>query len=161
VRLFVAVWPPPDVLDVLRGLARPTVEGLRWTTEDQWHVTLKFLGDAEVAAASESLADVDAARTTAVMGPATARFGNGLLQVPVSGLDDVAAAVAASFGPDDRPFRGHLTLGRSRQRRRADLRRLCGVPLAAQWPVEEITLVASQLHPGGARYEIVARRPLG
>ncbi len=28
------------------ALDRPHVEGLRWTTGDQWHVTLRFLGDA-------------------------------------------------------------------------------------------------------------------
>ncbi len=45
-RLFAALWPPPEVLARLQQLERPNVEGLRWTTEDQWHVTLQFLGEA-------------------------------------------------------------------------------------------------------------------
>jgi 2'-5' RNA ligase len=44
VRLFVAVWPPNDVVDVLADLPRPDVAGVRWTTQGQWHVTLRFLG---------------------------------------------------------------------------------------------------------------------
>ena len=43
-RLFVAVALPPDVLEIIEGLDRPPVEGLRWTDREQWHVTLRFLG---------------------------------------------------------------------------------------------------------------------
>ena len=46
-RLFVAAWPPADVVEALRGLDRPVVTGMRWTTADQWHVTLRFLGDVD------------------------------------------------------------------------------------------------------------------
>jgi 2'-5' RNA ligase len=164
-RLFVAVWPPESVLATLAAMARPAVDGMRWTTRDQWHVTLRFLGDCDVAAARDALARVDAAPTAAVMGPATARFGNRVLHVPVAGLDDVARAVigaSADVGdaPEDRVFHGHLTLARARDRRGVDLRRLCAVAIAGEWPVAEITLVASTLDPKGARYEIVERYPL-
>lgn len=160
-RLFVAVWPTADVMARIAALDRPVVDGMRWTTEDQWHVTLRFLGDAGGDEATAALARVDASRTTAVMGPATDRFAHAILHAPVAGLDDLADAVALAFGPEDRPFRGHLTLGRARDRRRTvDLRPLCGVALAGEWPVDEVTLVASELHPKGARYEVVARQPL-
>ncbi|MER3453020.1 MAG: RNA 2',3'-cyclic phosphodiesterase, partial [Acidimicrobiia bacterium] len=43
-RLFVAVWPPEEVLDVVAKLPRPGVVGLRWTSREQWHVTLRFFG---------------------------------------------------------------------------------------------------------------------
>ncbi len=46
-RLFVAVWPSAAVVDELRGLERPARPGVRWTTADQWHVTLRFLGEME------------------------------------------------------------------------------------------------------------------
>ena len=36
-RLFVAVWPPDDVVAELAALPRPDQPGLRWTTPDQWH----------------------------------------------------------------------------------------------------------------------------
>ena len=43
-RLFVAVRPNEAVLDAVAGLARPERPGVRWTTQPQWHVTLRFLG---------------------------------------------------------------------------------------------------------------------
>jgi 2'-5' RNA ligase len=47
VRLFVAVRPPDDILDAVAALPRPTHPGVRWTARDQWHVTLRFLGEVE------------------------------------------------------------------------------------------------------------------
>jgi 2'-5' RNA ligase len=154
-RLFVAVWPPPDVLDALGELPRLPLAGARWTTRPQWHVTLRFLGsgvDPSVAAAA--LDTVVAEPCTAELGPTAHRLGRSVLMVPVGGLDALAAAVeeaTAGLGrpPDDRPFRGHLTLARSRSGTAPRL----DVAIRAQWPVTEITLVDSHTHPAGARYE--------
>jgi 2'-5' RNA ligase len=151
------VWPSPDVVATIAALARPTIDGVRWTTPEQWHATLRFLGDADVDAMTAVLDTVTGTATTAVMGPATARFGHSTLHAPVVGLDALAAAVAHAFGPEDRVFHGHLTLARARARRGVDLRPLTGAPVSGEWPVTEVTLVASELHPKGARYEIVAR----
>ncbi|HEX2039558.1 MAG TPA: RNA 2',3'-cyclic phosphodiesterase [Acidimicrobiales bacterium] len=164
-RLFVAVWPPPDVVAALRALPRPAVPGLRWTTEDQWHVTLRFLGEADEAAARAALATVAFdARPVAVVGPAVGRFGDGVLHVPVDGLDELAEAVVRATGavgvpPPRRPFRGHLTLARA-NRGRAPLRGLVGTPLGGRWEVGELTLVTSRLHPRGSQYAVVERLPL-
>ena len=164
-RLFVAVWPSAEVVSALRALPRPAVPGLRWTTEDQWHVTLRFFGEAEVEAAAEALASVRfGSRPEAVMGPSVGRFGDSILHVPVAGLDELAAVVVAATAdmgrpPPDRPFRGHLTLGRV-NRGRAGLRPLVGTPLAGRWEVGELTLVASRLGREGARYSVVRRVPL-
>jgi len=80
VRLFIAVWPPPEVVDVLRTLERPTIPGLRWTTPDQWHVTLRFIGDADPPDVGP-LPTIDAEVT---LGPATARLGRRILMENVS-----------------------------------------------------------------------------
>jgi 2'-5' RNA ligase len=170
VRLFVAVWPSADVLDVLADLPRPEVSGVRWTTKGQWHVTLRFFGHVaagEVDQVTGTFGRIDvgsAGPVTADMGPVTACLGRGILQVPVEGLDELArATVEATTGvgqpPDDRPFRGHLTLARARGRK-GDLRRLRGTPLAARWKVADLTLVASTPHREGSRYEVVASLPL-
>jgi 2'-5' RNA ligase len=166
-RLFVAVWPPDDVLALVAALPRPPVEGLRWTGPEQWHVTLRFLGWVdEVAEVVTALAGVEAEAAGAVLGPAVSRFGGRVLHVPVGGLDAVAAAVVgatAGLGrpPEDRGFVGHLTLARVARRGRVDLRRLVGQPVSARWRAHEICLVESRLHREGARYQVLERFPLG
>lgn len=157
--------PPDEVLDRVAALARPAVDGLRWTTREQWHVTLRFLGQVDdVDAVASALGSGSFARCDAKFGPAVDRFGRRVLHVPVAGLDDLGAAVVARTAelgepPDDRPFRGHVTLARARSRRGVDLRKLAGEPVAASWSVAEVVLVESHLHPKGARYENVARVP--
>lgn len=166
-RLFVAVHPPPEVLDAVAALPRPERPGVRWTTRDQWHVTLRFLGEVEgpgpvadaVAAAVAGLAPVEA-----VLGPRVTTLGPGVVCVPVAGLDDLAGAVVAAtagFGrpPEDRPFTGHLTVARAR-RGSGPVRRLAGAPIEGRWVASSAEVVRSHLHPAGARYETVASAPL-
>jgi RNA 2',3'-cyclic 3'-phosphodiesterase len=154
-RLFVAVWPPADVLDRLDALPRLPLAGARWTTRPQWHVTLRFLGPVDVRVATAALDHLAAAPTTAVLGPRPRRLGKSVLMVPVAGLDDLAAAVAdATDGlgePGEHPYRGHLTLARARLGSVPAL----DVDVEATWPVEEVALVESHLHPAGARYDTV------
>ena len=172
-RLFVAVWPSPRVVSTLRATVE-TLAGqggagaLRWTGPEQWHVTLRFFGTAAVEEATEAFRSVvvpSVGTVEAVVGPATGRFGRRVLHVPVSGLEDVAAAVVdatASVGapPDDRPFAGHLTLARARDRGGTDLSPWCGVPVSGRWTVGGVTLVASRTDREGARYEVVDRLAL-
>ncbi|MDQ3680078.1 MAG: RNA 2',3'-cyclic phosphodiesterase [Actinomycetota bacterium] len=165
-RLFVAVWPPPEVVDALAGLERPQVDGLRWTTAEQWHVTLRFLGHVDEVAATEAFGSISGKGATAEMGPATGHFGRRVVHAPVAGLEDLAAATVAATGgvgepPDSRPFAGHITLARARHRRGLDLRALAGAPLTGRWAVDEVTLVASL--PGGrgpVRYQVLETLPL-
>lgn len=158
-RLFVAVWPPADVVSLLGTLDRPHRRELRWTTPDQWHVTLRFLGEADPDEAAAALAPAVSGLGArhVVLGPVTRLLGRSILMVPVSGLDDVAAAMP--FPDDDKPFTGHLTLARAR-RRSSIPRALAGAPVSASWPVESVSLVRSTLAPGGAVYDDVAVLPL-
>ena len=160
-RLFVALWPPEGVLDAVEALPRLPLAGARWTTRKQWHVTLRFLGPADVRVATAALDNLVAAAGTASLGPRPTRLGRGVLMLPVAGIDDLAAAAVqatAHIGapPDSRPFRGHLTLAESRRGRPPKL----DVELRASWPVTEVALVESHLHPAGARYETVHTVPL-
>lgn len=167
-RLFVAAWPPPEVGEVLAGVARPGHPSVRWTTPDQWHVTLRFLGEVaedQLAALLPALSTIGASPARrATVGPATARLGRNVLMVPVAGVDDLgraAADVTRSFGspPDDRGFTGHVTLARSRGRHAVPAG-LTGHPVSAMWPVGEVALVRSHLGAAGARYETLATIPL-
>jgi 2'-5' RNA ligase len=162
-RLFVAAWPSPDVVAALRALPRPEVAGLRWTPEDQWHVTLRFLGQVgSVEPLSSALRALDLGASLPVearLGPKTMRLGKEILAVGVTGLDRLAALVVeATTGigqaPDARRFRGHITLARSRG---VDLRPLCGAAVSGSWTVSEITIVSSRTQPDRAHYEVVER----
>jgi 2'-5' RNA ligase len=164
VRLFVAVAPPDPVVELLQQLPRPEDAALRWTTHEQWHITLRFLGGVDdPAPVAEALVRVPAAlrasgvhEVRAELGPASAWFeGRRILQVPVAGLEPLAGAVADATGawgtPSPAPFIGHLTLARVRGRGRG-ARSLAGSPLEASWAVDRIELMSSRLGPGGARY---------
>ncbi len=155
--------PGPEAVEVLAGLARPMAPGLRWTRPEQWHVTLRFLGEADPGEAAVALGGLDASPAVAGVGPATAVLGRGVLMVPVSGLGDLAAAViraAAEVGlpPEDRPFTGHITLARSKGPVPAGS---VGAPVACSFPVDEVCLVRSRTLPEGAEYEVLDRFGLG
>jgi RNA 2',3'-cyclic 3'-phosphodiesterase len=147
--MFIGVWPSDEVRAAIAALPRP--DGVRWTTRDQWHATLQFLGDVaddDVAAWTRKVGQVAASlRTrTVTLGPATRVLGRRVLMIPVAGLDDVATAFT------DEPFTGHVTLARADRMPRA----LAGIPIAASWEVTEIALIRSHLGGGPARYETIA-----
>lgn len=169
-RLFVAVWVPPEISERLAALERPASAGVRWTSREQWHVTLRFLG--EVDDPSPVLAALQAADLGApvqvALGPEAVALSSQVLVLPVGGLDGLAGRVidaTAALGrpPERRPFRGHLTLAR---RGRGGppmgrLARLGGLGLDAGFEVDAVAVVRSHLHPDGARYETLAEVPLG
>ena len=136
---------------------------MRWTTRDQWHITLRFLGDVDdPAPVEEALRAVPLPSATMRVGPAVAALGRHVVMLPVGGLDDLARAVieaTASYGrpPEDRPFRGHLTLARVKH---GSASRAAGTPFEAGCPVEQVELFRSDLHPDGARYERLAAVPV-
>lgn len=169
VRLFAGVWPPDEVVRLLSSLPRPEARGVRWTPPEQWHVTLSFLGDvaeSAVDALGSALADAVAGAggpVEARLGPATLRLGRAVLCVPVEGLDALATAARAGIAtvlpgsePDPLGFRGHLTLARA-HRRRSVPASLVGVPVAARWRVDTVSLVRSELGTRGARYTTLVR----
>jgi RNA 2',3'-cyclic 3'-phosphodiesterase len=169
-RCFVAVWPTPDVVDALEALPRPALDGLRWSARQQWHVTLRFFGDLgtqDVTEASAAVARAAAAAREPPLaqgGPGTRFLGPGLLVWPVEGLGQVASALdglTAAIGtpPPSRRFYGHITLARGR--RGLDLRPATELlsPLGSSWTVTSLSLVASELHPDGARYRVLEEFP--
>jgi RNA 2',3'-cyclic 3'-phosphodiesterase len=161
-RLFVAAWPPAAVLDVIDALDRPEDPAVRYTTRDQWHVTLRFLGSCAVDDALAAFADIDGVATEARLGPVVSRLGRSVVVVPVGGLDALATAVVTATAhvgepPETRPFSGHLTVARLRGRPAA---RIAGQSVEASFPVREVHLVRSDLQRDGARYVRLATRSL-
>ncbi len=161
-RLFVAVWPPPQVLDAVERLYRPVAAGGRWTRRDQWHITLRFLGSADVDEVSSTLAGLGHGPVEAVVGPQVGLLGEGVVQLPVAGLESLAEAVMAATAASDRrlasrPFLGHLTLARVAG---DPVEGVLGQRMSARFPVDEIALVSSELGGDAARYATLARFPL-
>ena len=165
-RLFVALWPTSDVIEQLRQLDRPSIDGLRWTTEDQWHVTLQFLGEADQDAIADRLTS---ARWTTrplemKLGPEVTLLGREIVCLPAAapGLDKLARQVSDVTGVRrTNKFKGHLTLARARNKvPKAALEALKGTRFEAGWTADKVALVRSALTPGGARYQTVEESPL-
>lgn len=162
-RLFVAVWPTERVLEVLSALPRPDHEGVRWMPPENWHITLRFLGDAPEGEVTGRLRQISLPAATAVVGPTVTRLGRDAVVVPVGGLDHLAAAITeatADLGrsPGPRPFNGHLTLARLRGRSTSTV---VGSPVSAEFDVGEVAVVDSTTRPTGATYRTLARIPAG
>ena len=153
-RLFVAVWPPPETAAALAGLPRPSLRGVRWTSPERLHVTLRFFGDADEQVTVDALAGERFPPATVHMGPGVQRLGRGVLVVPARGLEDLAARIVAATRhigqpPPDRPFHGHVTVARYRGKPPDG----CAPHFRACFAATEIALVRS--HPPGT-YTTVA-----
>jgi 2'-5' RNA ligase len=181
-RCFVAVPVPRAVRDALgvavnAWRADPTAPNLRWTDPEGWHLTLAFLGATEPTAVPElraRLAElagrVDPFVVSTGAAGAFPRLGAAQsvwlgIADPDGRLAGLAEWIQTAVLPPDRRrrLRAHLTIGRSRVRR--------GEPLGP-WiaglvfpttpiPVDEVVLYRSHLGRGPARYEDLARVPLG
>ncbi len=164
-RLFIAVRPSVAAADLVDRVPRPEVPRVRWLPREQWHVTLQFLGDAEPDEVAAALVAAPWGRVPPVdvtLGPATEVLGEGVVMVPAAGCDALVDRVVAATGrlgreSEDRPFVGHLTLGRFRDEPPAGS---IGMPISATFRVDEVLLVASHTRPEGAVHEVVARFPL-
>ncbi|MEI8240816.1 MAG: RNA 2',3'-cyclic phosphodiesterase [Actinomycetota bacterium] len=160
-RLFVAVWPSEDAVEELRALRRKDQRGVRFTTPEQWHVTLRFLGDADPDRVGAALDEAYLPECVARLGPGVDVKGDRTVLVPVEGVGTLAGEVVratASLGEAPRShFLGHLTL--ARLARDATPPPIVGAYVAAEWPVYEIALVRSRLGPEGSRYDTIATWP--
>jgi 2'-5' RNA ligase len=156
-RLFIAVWPPHDVVAVVAALHRDDRPGVRFVPPENWHITLRFLGDANITEVIDALRHCTLTSTQAHLGPAVDVIAGRALVVPVEGLDSVAAQVARCTShlgePPRQRFRGHLTLARLKSH--VPTPDVVGAPVTCDFDVGQISLVESHLGPHGARYETI------
>jgi 2'-5' RNA ligase len=141
-----------------------------------WHLTLRFLGEADEVQADRITREVDAAgrgpgfevRWGALGAFPRARRANVLwlgVEEGEAEAERLAAAVeeavqAAGFPPEDRPFRCHLTLSRIRPDQDVSAVLAAVPPLGLAMPVDRVVLYRSRLGPGGPRYEELESFPL-
>jgi 2'-5' RNA ligase len=183
-RLFVAIAPPPAVLDELDDLVEPWRArrlDLRWTSREAWHVTLAFLGQVDEAAVARLMPRLERAARRhhqvrlafAGAGAFPAATRANVLWSGLSGdrkaLGRLAESVAAGASragappPDKgRRFQPHLTLARCRNP--AGVTELVAALDGFQgqpWTADCLHLVRSRLgateHP---RYTSLASWPL-
>jgi RNA 2',3'-cyclic 3'-phosphodiesterase len=165
-RLFVAIWPPEYVREHVRELGREDWAGVRWTPEQNWHVTLRFLGDAEPDAVAATLSAATLPSAVATVSSEPAILGSHSVVLPVSGVDELAESVWAateSLGTQSlsEHFRGHLTIGRTVGRDKIVHTDSTSAtkPDAGTFEVTEVALVESTLSAEGASYATIATFP--
>lgn len=175
-RLFVALIPPAEIVDEVVaaiGSAQTVGPTLRWVRREQLHLTLAFLGEVGddalrgLTARLHRVANRHASVTLSFAGGG--RFGDRVLWTRVHGdreqlrrlAESVAAAARRSgISIDDRPYRPHLTLARSREP--VDLRppvAALGAFAGSSWTAEQLHLVRSHLGRV-ATYETLYSWPL-
>ena len=177
-RAFLAVVPPPDVLDAIDGLFdRAGRSKFRWTRPDQWHVTVQYFGkvssaDDLIGALAGPLATV-AVPSVQISGaggfPSARRaavFWLGVRDpVPLQAVHDVAIDAASGFlrPRDVIPYVPHLTLARLDPPKRIapEVEALAEVVLGDVWTADELVLMESETHRSGSIYRTIARLPLG
>lgn len=175
-RLFIAIRPPRLIRDQLLGLMGG-VRGARWQSDEQLHLTLRFIGEVD-----RHRADDLAAALGAIHFPrfeialdGVGSFGRrgriDALWAGVAPQDNLKAlhnkidqaAARAGIAPDQRAFLPHITLARlNRQSGPADLmlEGLAGLT-SPLFPVDNFCLYESHLSQEGSHYAIVERYPLG
>jgi RNA 2',3'-cyclic 3'-phosphodiesterase len=177
-RAFVGIMPPRDVLDAVGKvswraahrpveLALPRLLGPRWTTREQWHLTLQFLGNGvELDAAAAALSTVRGAAAAVRLGGfggfPTEKRATVVWLGAIEGARELSAladAVKAAMlpvvpAPDEREYHPHLTL--ARLARGADLRAAAAAAgrsaIGPRWTADHITLFESVSASSGHQY---------
>lgn len=158
-RLFIAVWPSAEIVADLLGLPRKDRRGIRWVEPENWHVTLRFMGEADPDEVADRLDGASLEATDVRFGPGIDVLQERAIILPAHGLDGLVAAVGnatADLGSDPprKRFSGHLTL--ARMKGPPSIPDVIGARFEAVQSVTEIALVASKLRPEGAVYETLA-----
>lgn len=175
-RLFVGIDPPEAIkdqlIDVMGGVA-----GARWQSDEQLHLTLRFIGEVDrhqandVAAALASLhyprfeLRLAGVGTFDRRGQVKALWAGVTPHEALGGLNKKVdqAVVRAGVPPEPRAYHPHITLARINR----DTGPLDGFVAAhgglssAPFAVDDFCLYESQLGAGGSIYTIVERYPLG
>jgi 2'-5' RNA ligase len=173
-RLFVAVFPPLEVREVMSDSAsRLRVAGdARWVRPENIHLTLKFLGETSEGKAEETAGSLErVAERHAPLELAPSGFGGfprmekaRVIWIGANGdvgsLRDLAEDIESTleslgFERGKRPFSPHFTLGRARRRPvEIEVEREAGTREAEipAFEAKEIHLVKSETKKEGAIY---------
>lgn len=174
-RLFIALRPPVDVREMLLA-AMGGVERARWQSDDQLHLTLRFVGEVDRRAADDLVATLSSVLVPPFdlsirgvghfekKGRPTALWA---ALAPLPALDTLQRRVeracrSAGLTPETRKFVPHVTLARLGGGAQGSGEWLAqhGDLSAPAWPGRAFRLYESTLGTGGSAYEPIAEWPL-
>ena len=174
-RLFVALRLPREINARLVGLMGG-IRGARWQTEDQLHLTIRFIGEVDRHRARDihaalggvhhppftlSLSGVGAFERR---GAPTALWAGVEPHEPLEALHNKVDQALARVGiePDRRAYRPHITLARLKPRAGPvqSLIEEAGGLGSEPFPVRHFCLYESRLAPDGPTYAILERYSL-
>jgi 2'-5' RNA ligase len=168
-RLFVAIRPPEDIRDLLIDVMDDGAD-FRWQSDEQLHLTLRFVGEVERPLANDLAVALAAVRAPAFnlrlagLGSFDRRSG-GVLWAGIEPAEPARALAArvervcqaVGLPPERRAYHPHITLARWRGPRSREAREfLDGRGLASPpFAVDRFILYESHLSRHGAHYEAV------
>jgi 2'-5' RNA ligase len=183
-RLFVAIPMPETVRNEITGVQRElrrlvSHDAIRWTKPEQFHLTLRFLGDVpaeRVAALQEAVNSVcRASPALHLRAQGTGFFPNARSpRVIWAGVNDGEGRLADlqkkiegavqpfTKEPGTERFAGHVTVGRVKILKRHEIEELAAHAQAVkdrlfgEWTAGEVELIRSDLSPGGACHTLLA-----
>jgi RNA 2',3'-cyclic 3'-phosphodiesterase len=175
-RLFAAIRPPAAIRAILLG-AMGGISGARWQSDDQLHLTLRFIGEVDRHRAGDihaalggihhapfeiSLSGIGAFERR---GQAETVWAGVAPQEPLKLLHNKIDAALSRVGvpPDERAYLPHVTMARLKRESGpvGNLLEQSGGLASPPFPVNDFALFESALTPDGAVYSIVERYPLG
>lgn len=174
-RLFVAIRPPLHVREQLLALMGG-VAGVRWQTDDQLHITLRFIGEvnrhtgSDIAAALGSVRHPPFEVSLNGIGTFGRRGQPGVLWAgpaphqPLKALHKKVdqACVRTGIAPEGRAYHPHITLARLK-RGSGTVEGVAETYAGLTSPaflIDSLTLFESTLPPDGAVYAPIERYPL-
>jgi RNA 2',3'-cyclic 3'-phosphodiesterase len=181
VRLFVGICLTDEAQEAIATWTRELREAflrLRWSSPEQWHVTLQFLGETDEAGCScvsEQLRKIRARAADIQLGEPSFFERAGVFHISVGLTASLMALhheieqalLPCGFEPEARAFSPHITLARRKGRGPSpDFARLQKavrwVPAASlpSFQAKEFLLYQSFTDPAGSRYEVRERFPL-
>jgi 2'-5' RNA ligase len=175
-RLFVAIRPPQRVRKQLLALMGG-IAGVRWQSEDQLHITVRFIGEvdrhtgSDIAAALGSIrhlpfeVSLDGIGTFGRRGQPGTLWAGLAPHEPLQALHKKVdhACVRAGVAPEGRAYHPHITLARLKRGSGS----MAGAVEASSgltsphFQIDRFSLFESTLTPDGAVYSAIERYTLG